>query len=319
MGNLQNLLSICENAKNNLGNYGATIQETAASVTAGAQNVSTQMNKIVNTLNEQAGEMQEKQSNLQSFDKSIDNFRLQFEAMEQNMSTILEQLEKSVDSAERLQKISDVSNEHLEDIYKDVTELKEMSDNISEILSTIAKISSQTNLLALNASIEAARAGEAGKGFAVVADEIRILSTNTADATGNISKQITSIQALIEKMVTVISTSVGDFKENAKESTVVRGMLMNINTSVSETEQMNQNLNSSLQGFVENKAAIDEMFGAINDNIVICLKASREAQDNANVQYNTASGLLEESSQLSELAKDFKETTDEFRKFEQSK
>lgn len=315
MGNLQNLLGICDNAKNNLGNYGTMIQETATSVTTGAQNVSSQMSEIVNTLNEQADEMQKKQINLQSFDDSISSFRNQFEIMEQNMSTMLAQLAKSVESAGRLRKISDVSKVHLEEIYEDVTELKGMSAHISEILSTIVNISSQTNLLALNASIEAARAGEAGKGFAVVADEIRILSTNTADATGNISTQIISIQNLIEKIVSVITASASDFKENAEESSVVRNLLVDINASVSETEQMNQNLNSSLQGFVENKATIDEMFNSINDNIVICLNASKMAQDSATVQHNTAGGLLDESSHLIELAKDFRETTDEFNKF----
>lgn len=244
-------------------------------------------------------------------------FHQQFEAMDQNMTSMLEQLAESVESAVSLQKISEVSNEHLKDIYEDVTALKEMSDHISEILTTIVNISSQTNLLALNASIEAARAGEAGKGFAVVADEIRVLSTNTADATSNISNQVTNIQNLIEKIVTVIYASSDDFKMNAEKTSEVRNMLMNINTSVSETEKMNQNLNVSLKGFVENKTTIDDMFRAVNDNITICLQASRKAQDSAGAQYNTANGLLEDSSHLTELAKDFRDTTDEFRKFEQ--
>ena len=58
-----------------------------------------------------------------------------------------------------------------------------MAQTIAGIASTIEAIAHQTRLLALNAEIEAARAAEAGQGFAVTAKEVKMLASQTAEAT----------------------------------------------------------------------------------------------------------------------------------------
>ena len=75
--------------------------------------------------------------------------------------------------------------------------LRVQSNAITDIISTINRISKQTSLLALNASIEAARAGDAGKGFSVVAEEIQSLANETSESTSKIEKLITDIQSLV--------------------------------------------------------------------------------------------------------------------------
>lgn len=116
-----------------------------------------------------------------------------------------------------------------------VTKLQEDSNQISNVLEVIQKISEQTNLLALNAAIEAARAGEAGRGFSVVADEVRTLSANTHQATD-------SIRGMIEQL-------------QRQASTAVEAML----SAQVQTEQSVTLAKDSEQHFGDIRAAITQM------------------------------------------------------------
>ncbi len=79
-----------------------------------------------------------------------------------------------------------------------VAELKAGADQIGGITRLIRDIAQRTNLLALNATIEAARAGAAGQGFAVVAGEVKNLAAQTARATEDVERHVSSIRDATE-------------------------------------------------------------------------------------------------------------------------
>jgi len=88
--------------------------------------------------------------------------------------------------------------------------INDRANKISNVVTTINKISDQTNLLSLNAAIEAEKAGEFGRGFSVVAREISRLADQTAIATQDIER-------VVAEMQTSVSTGVMEMDKFADE------------------------------------------------------------------------------------------------------
>ncbi|EGU59943.1 methyl-accepting chemotaxis protein [Vibrio nigripulchritudo ATCC 27043] len=119
-----------------------------------------------------------------------------------------------------------------------IEELEQHAQEISSILSTIQEIAEQTNLLALNAAIEAARAGEQGRGFAVVADEVRVLSQRTHDATGEINRNIETLQSTTQRAVSSMQTSQGNAEKAVNDARIASESLQRITQSANLINDM---------------------------------------------------------------------------------
>lgn len=153
--------------------------------------------------------------------------------------------------------------------------LADGAHKIGEVVQMITDIAEQTNLLALNATIEAARAGVAGKGFAVVASEVKNLANQTAKATNDITRQITTIQSDTMRAVEAIAGVTHTIEEMNDVTTTVSTA---VDQQGSATREISQNVNEAATGTrdvsnnIEGVAQANEETGRMSEEVFVSAK-----------------------------------------------
>jgi methyl-accepting chemotaxis protein len=144
-----------------------------------------------------------------------------------NVAMAAEEIAQSVEEistqAARSAHIARQASDETKAIIATVEQLVASVGQINNVSNLIRDVAAQTNLLALNATIEAARAGDAGRGFAVVAQEVKSLAGQTEKATGDITRQISSIEVTTSQVVAAmksIAGTIAQLDENASDISV---------------------------------------------------------------------------------------------------
>jgi methyl-accepting chemotaxis protein len=163
----------------------------------------------------------------------------------------------------------------------DIASLARIAQRIGDVVRLIQDIAEQTNLLALNATIEAARAGEAGRGFAVVASEVKSLAVQTAKATGEITKEISSVQSSTGDAVAAIRAITQRMQDINAHTTEVVGA---IEQQELATGEISHNVASAAAGARAVVAALGDVASGVTQtrsSAQTVLAASEEVENAA--------------------------------------
>ncbi len=186
------------------------------------------------------------------------------------------QISSAVGVVSRAARMAETSN-------AEIGGLSAVAEKVGGVIGMIQAIAGQTNLLALNATIEAARAGEAGKGFAVVASEVKMLATQTAKATQEISRLVAGIQDSAKTAVNAIQAIASIMQDIdgytvdiatvvAQQGAAIQEISRNVQMSAQGTEELSQ----SLKGVT---AVIGETSHSAEDVRNVSIDLTKEAHE----------------------------------------
>lgn len=122
-------------------------------------------------------------------------------ALSKSADTMLASSDETGDTIDGLKNISEELKDVVDMIADLTSQTNESAKTIREAAGLISDIAGQTTLLSLNANIEAARAGEAGRGFAVVADAIQKLAEQSNDTSSSIDRIVNTLLDNAEHVV----------------------------------------------------------------------------------------------------------------------
>jgi methyl-accepting chemotaxis protein len=196
-------------------------------------------------------------------------------SMEELTSTVKQNADNAQQANQLAIDASDVARKGGTVIDKVVTTMDSISASskkIADIIGVIDGIAFQTNILALNAAVEAARAGEQGRGFAVVAGEVRNLAQRSAAAAKEIKslisdsvdkvsdggKLVADAGRTMQEIVTSIKRVTDIMGEISAASMEQSGGIEQVNTAITQMDEITQQNSSVVQESAAAAEALDE-------------------------------------------------------------
>lgn len=251
-----------------------TLSASSEQMSASSEQTSLASNLIASTASELATGFEVQVNAIAETNASVQAMAEDIDSVQTGTGQMSELMALASNSADRgAEKVAWVS-EQMTEINTSMTQsqdtivsLARLSDQISEIITTINGIAGQTSLLSLNASIEAARAGEAGRGFAVVAGEIRKLSEETASSSLHITDIITQIQQQTREAVESMAGGARLASEGVEGSREIAEAFGQIVVSIQDAVQQMKKMNKSVSHVSGECSDLVEVMSMVNDVI----------------------------------------------------
>ncbi|KTG17265.1 MULTISPECIES: methyl-accepting chemotaxis protein [unclassified Guyparkeria] len=272
--------------------------ESAMSLTASADQLSTTGGQTSSRMDHQTREVEQVATAMNEMAQTVDEVaRSAAETAEAVQRADREAYGGKEQVRRTHEAVADLSGQ-FEQTASSIQTLREHGDRIDSIIQVIGGIADQTNLLALNAAIEAARAGEHGRGFAVVAEEVRSLASKTQESAGEIRTMIEALRAGIGKAVTDVEGGRERMGQVEAQADATDQALDSITEAV---DQIN-NMSSQIATATEEQSSVAE---EMNRNITTISGETEDTLENSREVASLGNELANMAGQLQKLLAQF--------------
>ncbi|WP_024547042.1 methyl-accepting chemotaxis protein [Picosynechococcus sp. NKBG15041c] len=165
------------------------------------------------------------------------------------------------------------------DTAKKMKRLGESAQKISQVVALIDELALKTNLLSINASVEAARAGELGQGFTAVAEQVGALAEQSAAATKEISKIVTSIQSETQELVAAMETGTAQVVDSTNLVETTKERLAEVLERSQEIDQLMQSISASTTAQAETAQGVTKVMNQMAFASELRSSSSREVAE----------------------------------------
>lgn len=258
-------------------NLVANVASSLLSVSSSSQSVSTASSQI-SAGNEDLSARTEEQA------ASLEQTAASMSELSETVRQTAENTGMASQLSQNARKLSEDSSVKVDAMMGTMSDIRNSSAKITDIISLIEGIAFQTNILALNAAVEAARAGEQGRGFAVVAGEVRNLAQRSSASAREIKELIESSIKFVEKgagQADEVGQNMGDMNEAISQ---VADLVNEIAAAAHE----------QMQGIGQVHQAVNQMDDVTQQNAALVQEASAASHS-----------LMEQATVLNELVATF--------------
>lgn len=242
------------------------VRKSGIQVTSSSTQIAAAARQLEATVAEQASSINEVSATSKEISATAQEFAKTMNRVAEMSSMAADLASASMTSLSDINATMKILLENTTESFGKLRTVDEKMDNITQVITTITKVANQINLLSLNAAIEAEKAGEYGTGFSVVAREIRRLADQTAVAAIDIEVLIIETQGAMKEGMSAVETYTDQTMTSTEKIAEISVDLLRAIEHTQELAPQFESANQGMQVQSQSAAQISEAMGQLSES-----------------------------------------------------